>query len=140
MKTDLFELYLNQDFSSQDDVYHFLAEKLAEESHLMVSEIVTKFIRREKLGNIQIYDRTIMPHFNEQGVPNKIIILRTNRVISKWSEQLKNVQLIIALIIDSDASPQEKEYFQAFIKKLMSSDFMETLLKGTKSQIEGLIK
>lgn len=81
-----------------------------------------------------------MPHFNEQGVPNKIIILRTNRVISKWSEQLKNVQLIIALIIDSDASPQEKEYFQAFIKKLMSSDFMETLLKGTKSQIEGLIK
>ena len=81
-----------------------------------------------------------MPHFNEQGVPNKIIILRTNRVISRWSEQLKNVQLIIALIIDSDASPQEKEYFQAFIKKLMSSDFMETLLKGTKSQIEGLIK
>ena len=81
-----------------------------------------------------------MPHFNEQGVPNKIIILRTNRVISKWSEQLKNVQLIIALIIDSDASPQEKEYFQAFIKKLMSSDFMETLLKGTTSQIEGLIK
>ena len=83
MKTDLFELYLNQDFSSQDDVYHFLAEKLAEENHLMVSEIVTKFIKREKLGNIQIYDRTIMPHFNEQGVPNKIIILRTNRVISK---------------------------------------------------------
>ncbi|BAQ25080.1 putative PTS system, EIIA component [Streptococcus troglodytae] len=116
METNFLELYLNQDFSSQDDVYHFLAEKLAKENHLTVSEIVTKFIKREKLGNIQIYDRIIMPHFNEQGISNKIIILRTNRVISKWSEQLKNVQLIIALIIDSDVSPQEKEYFQKFIK------------------------
>lgn len=139
MTTDFFDIYLNKELTSQMEVYQFLAKKLSEENSLTVSDIVTKFLRREDIGNIQIADKTIMPHFDERGLRNKIIILRTHQAIPQWSEQLQNIQLIIALIIDSEANRQDKEEFQNFVKKFMNADFIRRLLTDDKSQIESLI-
>ncbi|MGT2749445.1 PTS sugar transporter subunit IIA [Streptococcus orisasini] len=138
MKNDLFAVYLNQNLKSRKDVYDFLAQFIATDSSLTVEEIKEQFLKREKLGNIQIADKTIMPHFDSRGISNRIIIIRTACPIAQWSSIIGETELIVALVFNQETKASEKEQFNQFIKKLTSADFIDHLLRDNQEQITKL--
>lgn len=135
METDLFNVQLDQKLASQQEVYHYLAREIAEQSKLSLTEIVHKFLSRERVGNIQVAERIIMPHFVAANVQNKIIVIRTLEMIPKWSDQIEEVQVILAIIMDSEAGKEEKLKLNHFLQNLMDPDFIRVLLNGDLQEI-----
>lgn len=135
METDLFNVQLDQKLASQQEVYHYLAREIAEQSKLSPTEIVHKFLIRERVGNIQVAEKIIMPHFVAANVQNKIIVIRTQEMIPKWSDKIEEVRVILAIIMDSEAGKEEKLKLNHFLQNLMDPDFIRVLLNGELQEI-----
>ena len=135
METDLFNVQLDQKLASQQEVYHYLAREIAEQSKLSPTEIVHKFLSRERVGNIQVAEKIIMPHFVAANVQNKIIVIRTQEMIPKWSDKIEEVRVILAIIMDSEAGKEEKLKLDHFLQNLMDPDFIRVLLNGELQEI-----
>ena len=135
METDLFNVQLDQKLASQQEVYHYLAREIAEQSKLSPTEIVHKLLSRERVGNIQVAEKIIMPHFVAANVQNKIIVIRTQEMIPKWSDKIEEVRVILAIIMDSEAGKEEKLKLNHFLQNLMDPDFIRVLLNGELQEI-----
>ena len=135
METDLFNVQLDQKLASQQEVYHYLAREIAEQSKLSPTEIVHKSPIRERVGNIQVAEKIIMPHFVAANVQNKIIVIRTQEMIPKWSDKIEEVRVILAIIMDSEAGKEEKLKLNHFLQNLMDPDFIRVLLNGELQEI-----
>ena len=76
-----------------------------------------------------------MPHFVAANVQNKIIVIRTQEMIPKWSDKIEEVRVILAIIMDSEAGKEEKLKLNHFLQNLMDPDFIRVLLNGELQEI-----
>lgn len=134
MKTDLFKFELDLNLSSREEVYQYLTELISADKSLTKS-----FLAREAVGNIQIAERVVLPHLVLPDVENSIIILRTQEMIPKWSDLIGEVQVIVTLLMNSQANEKEKTAFDDFLRKLMDPSFVNLLFTAREQELENYL-
>ena len=134
MKTDLFKFELDLNLSSREEVYQYLTEQISADKSLTKS-----FLAREAVGNIQIAEGVVLPHLVLPGVENSIIILRTQEIIPKWSDLIGEVQVIVTLLMNSQANEKEKSAFDDFLRKLMDPTFVNLLFTAREQELENYL-
>ncbi|MEX2805607.1 PTS sugar transporter subunit IIA [Streptococcus sp. H31] len=139
MVDNFYEIYLNQNLLSRDDVYQFLAEKINQKTGLAEADILSKFRLRESKGNIQIAEKVVFPHFISSKADNGFIILRLQNPIKDWSETISDISLIIAMTAKDNFTSAEKQAFAHFIRRLATKDFLENLLILNESQLRSIL-
>ena len=75
MVTDLYQYVSNQNFNNRQEVYGYLASQIDSQT-LSQQEIESKFLEREAMGNIEIAQGVVLPHFEGAINRNKIIIIK----------------------------------------------------------------
>ena len=75
MVTDLYQYVSNQNFNNRQEVYGYLASQIDSQT-LSQQEIESKFLEREAMGNIEIAQGVVLPHFTNENVQDKIFIVR----------------------------------------------------------------
>ena len=136
----LYNLYLDESFHSRSDVYNFLSEVVCQNSPLSKESILQGFLDREAIGNIEIAEEVILPHFEASQLTNQIIILRVKEAIKNWSSQIQSVRLIIAILAEENSPSEEKKKIVIFVHKLASDDFINQLLEADKKNIFKIIE
>ncbi|AND78791.1 PTS sugar transporter subunit IIA [Streptococcus pantholopis] len=139
MGDKFYEIYLNQNLLSRDDVYQFLAEKINKRTGLTKVNILSKFRLRESKGNIQIAEKVVFPHFIADKADNSFMILRLQKPIEEWSETISDISLIVAMTAKGDLTLAEKQTFAHFIRRLASKDFLEDLLTLNESNLRTIL-
>ncbi|MGT2906602.1 PTS sugar transporter subunit IIA [Streptococcus dentiloxodontae] len=139
MADDFYKVYLDEPLMSRQDVYHFLSRIIGRKNHLSKDLVLESFLIRESLGNIQIADKTVLPHFEMENIQNQVILLRLKDEIDCWLPNIKRIKLVIAIILAKQASLKEKKRITNFVTKLSSDDYIAELLEQSEEKIlEGL--
>lgn len=100
-------VYSDCEFDSREAVYEFLSEQISNDFN---SEIFKLFLEREYIGNIKIFEQTILPHFEFEKLKNcSIFILKLKNSIIEWSDSLKNIKLIICIDLKKEESLETKK-------------------------------
>lgn len=100
-------MYSDCEFDSREAVYEFLSEQISNDFN---SEIFKLFLEREYIGNIKIFEQTILPHFEFEKLKNSsIFILKLKNSIIEWSDSLKNIKLIICIALKKEESLETKK-------------------------------
>ena len=123
MVTDLYQYVSNQNFNNRQEVYGYLASQVDSQT-LSQQEIESKFLEREAMGNIEIAQGVVLPHFEGAINRNKIIIIKPKHTIVDWSDTIVQVDLVIALMLTNGS---DKSEVIDFVKNLASDDFIEKL-------------
>lgn len=139
MANDLYQYVFNQNLTSREEVYDFLASQI-ESKTLTQEEIKGKFLEREALGSIEIAKEVVLPHFEGAISKNKIIILRPKDTIANWSENVGKVKIIVAIVVNSRVNVEVKQKIQHLIKNLTDERFIKLLIIGSQTEIRNYLK
>ena len=118
----LYQVFLNQELLSKQQVYQFIAETAAP---LLTPEekkqIEESLVNREKMGSNQIAEQIVLPHLeNALLKKSEIYLIGLKTEIQEWTADIKQVKLIIVIL--------QKE-ISRFTRKLANEDFLEKLLR-----------
>lgn len=120
-------VYSDCEFDSREAVYEFLSEQISNDFN---SEIFKLFLEREYIGNIKIFEQTILPHFEFEKLKNSsIFILRLKNSIIEWSDSLKNIKLIICIALKKEESLETKKKIVNIVESLSNDEKIKNLLQ-----------
>lgn len=139
MVTDLYQYVSNQNFNNRQEVYGYLASQIDSQT-LSQQEIESKFLEREAMGNIEIAQGVVLPHFTNENVQDKIFIVRLSEPILNWSKGIAKVNIVIALVINSQTAFKIRPQIQNLIQHLIDEQFIELLMTGSQLEIRNYLK
>lgn len=137
------KIFLNQSFTSQEEVFQFLAEQA---KVLGVSsdskQVYQRLVERENEGTTGMMDGFAIPHAKDQSIGEPSIIIVTLEQGIEWNSldgQLIN--FVIALFIpDSEAGTTHLQLLSAVARLLMRNEVTEQLKAAqTKTEIATLL-
>ena len=124
----LYQVFLNQELLSKQQVYQFIAETAApwltpEEK----KQIEESLVNREKMGSNQIAEQIVLPHLeNALLKKSEIYLIGLKTEIQEWTADIKQVKLIIVILLKENEQLKE---ISRFTRKLANEDFLEKLLR-----------
>lgn len=126
----LYQVFLNQELLSKQQVYQFITETAApwltpEEK----KQIEESLVNREKMGSNQIAEQVVLPHLeNALLKKSEIYLIGLKTEIQEWTADIKQVKLIIVILLKENEQLKVKE-ISRFTRKLANEDFLEKLLR-----------
>ena len=127
----LYQVFLNQELLSKQQVYQFIAETAApwltpEEK----KQIEESLVNREKMGSNQIAEQIVLPHLeNALLKKSEIYLIGLKTEIQEWTADIKQVKLIIVILLKENEQLKVKKEISRFTRKLANEDFLEKLLR-----------
>lgn len=126
----LYQVFLNQELLSKQQVYQFIAETAAPSLTLEEKRrIEESLVNREKMGSNQIAEQVVLPHLeNALLKKSEIYLIRLNTEIQEWTADIKQVKLIIVILLKENEILKVKKEISRFTRKLANEEFLEKLL------------
>lgn len=116
-----------KDYVSREQVYDYLANITAP-GHKQ--SIIDGLLYRENVGDISIEDGVIMPHVESEFLmESEVVIISVDNPIRLWNEEIKNVDLIIAIFLRTNESIEVKKEIRDFSRSLANKDNIKKLRK-----------
>lgn len=126
----LFETYRIKSAESNHEIYRLIAETVGE-SALAAEEVVEAFLKRERIGDLQIAPQVLLPHFESGHLSkSKVIVIQMEENIQQWSNQLSDIRLVIAILMRTDEESEVKKVIIQLMRKLADDTFIERLLQA----------
>lgn len=136
-------IFMNESLSSQEEVFHFIAQKAVS---LGISNdenaVYNGLVEREQQGTTGMMDGFAIPHAKSSAITSpKIVIVRLAREIDWNSMDGKPTSFIFSLLIpDGEAGTTHLKLLAAVARMLMKADVKEALLGATSAeQIEDVL-
>lgn len=137
MKDEWLQYVAPMSLVSKKEVYEWLAHQLYPQTIKKKNQICQSLVTRETTGNIQIDDGVILPHIeNELVTDTRVIILPLKQRIMKWSNEINQVELIIAVFLTPNESIEVKRQLAAFMRSLADEQVIQMLKEGKKLATE----
>ena len=127
----LYQVFLNQELLSKQQVYQFIAETAAP---LLTpqekKQIEESLVNREKMGSNQIAEQIVLQHLeNALLKKSEIYLIGLKTEIQAWTADIKQVKLIIVILLKENERLKVKKEISRFTRKLANEDFLEKLLR-----------
>ncbi|OQO70515.1 hypothetical protein BH747_05685 [Enterococcus villorum] len=133
MKDDWIQYQIPLLLVSKNEVYEWLAHQLYPQAINKKDGIYQALLAREAIGNIQIDEGVILPHIeNELVTKTRVMILPLKNRIVKWSNEVSQVELIIAVFLAPNESLEIKRQLATFMRCLANEQVIQALKKGKK--------
>ena len=136
-------IFMNESLSSQEEVFHFIAQKAVS---LGISNdenaVYNGLVEREQQGTTGMMDGFAIPHAKSSAITNpKIVIVRLAGEIDWNSMDGKPTSFIFSLLIpDGEAGTTHLKLLATVARMLMKADVKEALLGATSAeQIEDVL-
>lgn len=136
-------IFMNESLSSQEEVFHFIAQKAVS---LGISNdenaVYNGLVEREQQGTTGMMDGFAIPHAKSSAITNpKIVIVRLAGEIDWNSMDGKPTSFIFSLLIpDGEAGTTHLKLLATVARMLMKADGKEALLGATNAeQIEDVL-
>lgn len=136
-------IFINESLSSQEEVFHFIAQKAVS---LGISNdenaIYNGLVEREQQGTTGMMDGFAIPHAKSSAITNpKIVIVRLAGEIDWNSMDGKPTSFIFSLLIpDGEAGTTHLKLLATVARMLMKAEVKEALLGATSAeQIEDVL-
>ena len=136
-------IFMNESLSSQEEVFHFIAQKAVS---LGISNdenaVYNGLVEREQQGTTGMMDGFAIPHAKSSAITNpKIVIVRLAGQIDWNSMDGKPTSFIFSLLIpDGEAGTTHLKLLATVARMLMKADVKEALLEATNAeQIEDVL-
>lgn len=136
-------IFMNESLSSQEEVFHFIAQKAVS---LGISNdenaVYNGLVEREQQGTTGMMDGFAIPHAKSSAITNpKIVIVRLAGEIDWNSMDGKPTSFIFSLLIpDGEAGTTHLKLLATVARMLMKADVKEALLGATSAeQIEAVL-
>lgn len=136
-------IFMNESLSSQEEVFHFIAQKAVS---LGISNdenaVYNGLVEREQQGTTGMMDGFAIPHAKSSAITNpKIVIVRLAGEIDWNSMDGKPTSFIFSLLIpDGEAGTTHLKLLATVARMLMKADVKEALLEATNAeQIEDVL-
>ncbi len=128
------QVFLNKNFSTQEEVFHFLAKKSVElEIADNEKQVFDSFVEREKLDTTGFENGIAIPHAKSKAIKNsQIIYIRNHNDKLQW-ESLDGkpiTDLIVLFIPEEAAGTDHLKILSAVATKLTDEKFVEKLKKS----------
>lgn len=123
-------IFLNQNFSTQEEIFSFIA-KVAIDLNIADSreDVYKDLINRENQGTTGMMDGFAIPHASNNSIINPSIIIIKNNIGIEWNAMDgQAIDFIICLLIPSDQkSTTHLEILKDISKMLMHKDIRVNL-------------
>lgn len=136
-------IFMDESLSSQEEVFHFIAQKAVS---LGISNdenaVYNGLVEREQQGTTGMMDGFAIPHAKSSAITNpKIVIVRLAGEIDWNSMDGKPTSFIFSLLIpDGEAGTTHLKLLATVARMLMKADVKEALLEATNAeQIEDVL-
>ncbi len=136
-------IFMNESLSSQEEVFHFIAQKAVS---LGISNdenaVYNGLVEREQQGTTGMMDGFAIPHAKSSAITNpKIVIVRLAGEIDWNSMDGKPTSFIFSLLIpDGEAGTTHLKLLATVARMLMKADVKEALSEATNAeQIEDVL-
>lgn len=136
-------IFMNESLSSQEEVFHFIAQKAVS---LGISNdenaVYNGLVEREQQGTTGMMDGFAIPHAKSSAITSpKIVIVRLAGQIDWNSMDGKPTSFIFSLLIpDGEAGTTHLKLLATVARMLMKADVKEALLEATNAeQIEDVL-
>lgn len=111
----LYQVFLNQELLSKQQVYQFIAETatplLTPEEKNQIEE---SLVNREKMGSNQIAEQIVLPHLeNALLKKSEIYLIGLKTEIQEWTADIKQVKLIIVILLKENEQLKVKKRNQS---------------------------
>ena len=126
----LYQVFLNQELLSKQQVYQFIAETAAPLLTPQEKKQIEESLNREKMGSNQIAEQIVLPHLeNALLKKSEIYLIGLKTEIQEWTADIKQVKLIIVILLKENEQLKVKKEISRFTRKLANEDFLEKLLR-----------
>ncbi|MDN6664136.1 MAG: fructose PTS transporter subunit IIA [Tetragenococcus koreensis] len=129
-------IFLNQDLTTQDEVFTFLAEQ-AVKAGIATDEkaVYQKFNEREKESTTGMMDGFAIPHAKDESIKEaEVIIVYPNNGIEWNSMDDRLTKYVIALFVpDTEAGTTHLTILSTLARLLMNAEVTEQLKKATSA-------
>lgn len=129
-------IFLNQDLTTQDEVFEFLAEQ-AVNIGIATDEktVYQKFNEREKESTTGMMDGFAIPHAKDESIKEaEVIIVYPNNGIEWNSMDDRLTKYVIALFVpDTEAGTTHLTILSTLARLLMKAEVTEQLKKATSA-------
>lgn len=129
-------IFLNQDLTTQDEVFTFLAEQ-AVKAGIATDEktVYQKFNEREKESTTGMMDGFAIPHAKDESIKEaEVIIVYPNNGIEWNSMDDRLTKYVIALFVpDTEAGTTHLTILSTLARLLMKAEVTEQLKKATSA-------
>lgn len=136
-------IFIDQNFSTQEDVFHFLAEKAVTEGFSNESEAVyTALTKREKEGTTGMMDGFAIPHGKSPAITQPgIVIVKLNKGLEWESMDGKPTNFILSMLIPENQQGEgHLKILSQVARMLMKESVKNDLQHATKvEEIENII-
>ncbi|MBF8807412.1 MAG: PTS sugar transporter subunit IIA [Enterococcus lacertideformus] len=137
MKDDWIQYYSPLLLASKNEVYEWLANRLYPQGVNKKAGIYQALLAREAVGNIEIDEGVILPHIENKLVTKTcMMILPLKNRILKWSNEISQVELIIAVFLAPNESLKIKHQLAVCMRCLANEQEIKALKEGKKLEIE----
>ena len=136
-------IFLNENLTSQEGVFHFIAQKaVALGVSADENAVYNGLVEREQQGTTGMMDGFAIPHAKSSAITTpKIVIVRLKEGIDWNSMDGKPTSFIISLLIpDNEAGTTHLKILASIARMLMKADIKESLLLANSEQeIENIL-
>ncbi|MDB1652173.1 PTS sugar transporter subunit IIA [Enterococcus durans] len=128
MKDNFIQLFSEVEVANRDEAYEFISNQLFPNENEKALLIRQALYKREDTGNIQIDEGVVLPHIEDEIVDQTFVaIIQPKKVIQRWSSEIANIDLIIAVLLSPNESNEEKKQIARFMRQLADEDFIKRL-------------
>ncbi|UJF15618.1 fructose PTS transporter subunit IIA [Jeotgalibaca sp. MA1X17-3] len=130
-------IFIEQNFSTQDEVFHFLAEKAATEGFTNdEEEVYTALVKREKEGTTGMMNGFAIPHGKSTAITEPgILIVKLNQGIEWESMDGKPTNFILSMLIpEVQKGEGHLKILSQVARMLMKEDISNELKQATKAE------
>ena len=130
-------IFLNENLTSQEEVFHFIAQKaVALGISADENAVYNGLVEREQQGTTGMMDGFAIPHAKSSAITTpKIVIVRLNDGIDWNSMDGKPTSFIFSLLIpDGEAGTTHLKLLASVARLLMKADVKEALLGATTAE------
>ncbi|MFS0927395.1 PTS sugar transporter subunit IIA [Enterococcus durans] len=128
MDDNLIQLFSEVEVTNRSEAYEFISNKFYPNGNEKALLIRQALYKREDTGNIQIDEGVVLPHIEDEIVDQTFVaIIQPKKVIQRWSSEIANIDLIIAVLLSPNESNEEKKQIARFMRQLADEDFIKRL-------------
>lgn len=129
-------IFLNEEFSTQDEIFHFLSDKTVELGFSTSKEAVyQKLTEREAEGTTGMMDGFAIPHAKAEEIKeSQVVIVRLKNSIDWQSMDGNPTSFVIALFIPEEESGTTHLKLLSQVARLLMRSEVTSALKAAETE------
>lgn len=118
-------------YFDREAAYRGISRQIYPIDSVLERKLYKSFIEREELGCLQIAEGIVFPHVEASWLRESAIYIQVlDTPIQFWTPSIPQVDLILALLLKVNESPENLALIRDFIGQLTDLTYLDRLRKG----------